>query len=53
MAEKVSYHARDLIEKGEDFVIAKVVEIHAEKKGCGAADEKRRQDYRDSRRRTA
>lgn len=26
MAEKVSYHARDLIEKGEDFVIARVVE---------------------------
>lgn len=26
MAEKLSYHARDLIEKGEDFVIAKIVE---------------------------
>lgn len=26
MAEKISYYARDLIEKGQDFVIAKVVE---------------------------
>ncbi|NLD19653.1 MAG: dehydrogenase [Clostridiales bacterium] len=26
MAEKISYYARDLIEQGEDFVIAKVVE---------------------------